>query len=413
MDQSDRQMAIDNAAEDRASNGSELTMQVSLKGQVVTVPVVTVHPNILILNHDNFRIASQLQDSNRAQAVLADPVSDSSQKEIETHLRKTKEFPDLLVQLKEYGQQEPGLISATGLLINGNTRAVALRKLGFGGMQVGVLPQSANNRDLVLIQASLQMRKWVHQDYSFTNELLFLEDFRKNLKLEDKSIVRELGWKPGKASENKLETKFRLLELIREVRTMATKPVPYSFFDDKQQSLEDLDKEYQKEKNVDLQAAENLKIIRLMAIVRGLTKDQVRAIDKDLANKEVEAIAKPAADEHDIFGARSPRDAFKKTVDSRFDDEGNSVAPSDKKEQEDAKRLQVAAENEINQKRLRNLLDGPNAMLADAIEKLEKTCFEAADQIGASDFDIERYSEHLEKIQELHVKLVSLRPDAN
>lgn len=401
MEQDKRIAGIEAALQDfDEKNG--LKRQVKLRGQEITVRVISVDPGLLLLNPDNFRIHSQLIDSPLKKEVTSDPTSEKSQKIISDLLSSTKDFKKLTDQLKEFGQQEPGLISWDGLLVNGNTRAVALRKLGIAGMLVGVLPKSANNKDLLLIQSDLQMQRWIHQDYSFTNELFFLEELRETLKLSSSNIVSRLGWQSGKRSEKKLEKKFRLLELIREVQRLSSTPIPYSYFDDKQQILEDIDADYQKEKEIDFARAEKLKREKFIAMVRGLTKDQVRIIDATWIDDEQDQ-------DDDIFPEDDSQKA-KIAISNYFGEEGYQ-SPEDQDEMEKAKQQRAAAENAINKKRMRNMLTKPNDILADATSKINDLLLELSDISSREDFETDSFLENVGQLENSYQKLMNTVED--
>lgn len=394
MDKSQRIKAIKDALEDFDEN-SGIRREVAIRGQKVAVKVVSLDPGLLLLNHENFRIHSQLEDSPQKDKVLQDPSDAEAQRIIEDLLSATKDFKALKEQLKEYGQQEPGLISSEGLLVNGNTRAVALRQLKSPGMLVGVLPSSANGKDLILIQSDLQMQRWIHQDYSFTNELLFLEELKNTLKLDDASIVKRLGWRSGRASEKKLQKKFRLLSLIREVKSVTERPIPYSFFDDKSQILEDLDTDYEKEKERDYQRAERLKEVKLIAMIRGLTKDQVRIIEPEVVIH---------SDENDVI-APPKENKLKKVANQWFTEGGEPQLASDPEEVKEAKDQKAEAENAINAKRIRNILDNPVSLLTDATNKIKDLLLDLATLSDQADFDKDTFLNEASKLEETYAKL--------
>jgi hypothetical protein len=406
MDASQRIKAIQDALNDFVeANG--IKRDVTIRGQRVAVRVVSLDPRLLLLNHDNFRIHSQLEDSAKRDIVFQDPSSAEGQKIIEDLLASTKDFKGLKEQLKEYGQQEPGLISYDGLLVNGNTRAVALRQLNSAGMLVGVLPKSANGKDLLLIQSDLQMQRWIHQDYSFTNELLFLEELKDTLGLDNANIVKRLGWKSGRASEKKLEKKFRLLRIIRDVRAASEKPVPYSFFDDKNQILEDLDADYEKAKEFNFEVAENLKRLKLVAMVRGLTKDQVRIIDEDWVE--------PHDSTGDSVIPKPEENELGKVINERFDDQGRVKLPDDPEEVEIAKKQRAKAENQIAAERMKNILGKPQDLLEDATKKINDLLLELSELADDGEFDKAKFLESASKLQTsyetLSGKLAELRDE--
>ena len=77
--------------------------------------------------------------------------------------------------------------------------------------------------------------------------------------------------------------------IIEEVRDLSTTYLPYHIFDTQEEHLKDLDKEYQQLKNSgDVDAAERMKWSRMAAVFLGINKDQVRTIDDQVFEDEVE-----------------------------------------------------------------------------------------------------------------------------
>lgn len=261
---------------------SKATYKIKFRGEDNYLKVIRVNPNSLLLNPKNNRLSGQLSDSKEKNTVLIDPTSITSQKILHTLLSETDQYQDLKEQLKILGQQEPGLITREGLLVNGNTRVAALRDLNVDYVEVAVLPSNVVDEDILNLEMSLQVQDLVHQDYTFTNELLLMKRF-----IDEGGSVKELANKMGwiRRGESKVNTRMRLLSYIEEVRRLTTPPIAYKIFDSKEQHLKDLDTEYQKYKNEgDIDAAESLKWMRLTSIFLKLNKDQVRAIDYDFVS---------------------------------------------------------------------------------------------------------------------------------
>ena len=285
----DREARIDaiNKALDAYEQGStKRTDEIEFRGKKILLPVVTLTPNVLLLNHNNARLSAQLVDHPRRDEVFKNPTSIEAQNVLGELLRATDKYKDLKVQLDSLGQQRPGIVTRDGLLINGNTRVVALREIGASGVDVAVLPADANSEDLLEIEMSLQMTRLVHQDYTFTNELLLMDRYVK-ADHSNKQLAIKMGWMRG--GEKKVETRLRILGIIEEVRNLSSTYLPYHVFDTKEEHLKDLDKEYQTLKNSgDIDAADRIKWSRIAAIFLGVNKDQVRAIDDQFFEDEVE-----------------------------------------------------------------------------------------------------------------------------
>ena len=233
-----RRNAITKSLEDYRHNNLKRTETIDYRGTKRSLEVITLPISLLLLNHDNSRLTAQLVDHPKKSSVELNPFSEESQTIIASLLRSTESFKTLLEELKKFGQQNPGLISRDGLLINGNTRLVALREIGAQGIDVAVLPEDALASDFLDVEMSLQMQKLTHQDYTFTNRLLLMKRY-----LDRGHTKNELGAKMGwvKNVTKKVDQNIRLLNLIDEIRSLRNSHFPYEFFDNKEQVLKDLD----------------------------------------------------------------------------------------------------------------------------------------------------------------------------
>jgi hypothetical protein len=250
-----------------------------------TLEVIRIDPNALLLNHDNSRVKAQLLDHPSRRIVEQDPTSVEAQEVLATLLRETEKFKALKEELKILGQKQVGLISRDGLLVNGNTRVVALRDLGISGVDVAVLPRDAGPREFLDLEMSLQMAQLTHQDYTFTNELLLIERY-KDFGHNDLDIARKMNWlRNGK---KKVDQKFQLLSLVKELRDTANPPLAYSTFDAKKQHLIDLNDEYQMMiSSGDVQGAERMKWGRFISMFLQVNKDQTRVIKDDFFEESI------------------------------------------------------------------------------------------------------------------------------
>lgn len=93
---------------------------------------------------------------------------------------------DELAQKK--AQTDPILITAQGVVVNGNRRLAAMRELSsgddaiedFGHINCMVLPASANEEDLLEIEFKLQMARETKLPYTWTNEARICKHLRDN-----------------------------------------------------------------------------------------------------------------------------------------------------------------------------------------------------------------------------------------
>lgn len=200
--------------------------------------VITIGVDEVLLNPQSHRIRSQLQDDPAWGELSKDPYSEAAQRTIVRHVREARdsdEFQALKDSLIEDGQTDPGVMTHTGLLINANTRAVALREIEDPGrrqLRVAVLPPTAKAEELTLLELRLQMQKDLKVDYTLTNELLFIEELSTVRRLSSKQIARELRIHPDnpKKGAAEIEARLQYLDLIRIMQRTPARPLPLTFF---------------------------------------------------------------------------------------------------------------------------------------------------------------------------------------
>lgn len=299
---------------EKKNGGMKKNLEVEYRGQKKILPVINIDPKVLLLNHANHRLTSQLEDHPRRRVVYDTPTTSAAQEILSELLRQTDAFGTLKEELKELGQQEPGLITREGLLVNGNTRVVALRELGKNGVDVAVLPGDVDAAAILELEIGLQMVHLTRQDYSFTNELLLLDKCRAMGDSVEK-IAQKMKWIRG--GKKKVEKKFQLLRLINEIRRMKSPPIVYKVFDLKSQHLIDLNDTYEGMKHADPAEAENLKWSRVAAIFLNLNKDQTRAVREGFIDEHVSDVLE---DENKVSGLELLNSLKRVTPDDGLDE---------------------------------------------------------------------------------------------
>ncbi len=136
------------------------------------------------LNHrtrsEQMRIADQ---QNRPDLFTADPNGEEAQTQQYQILADQEGFEDLKADLKARGQQQPAVVTAEGVLINGNRRTAALRSLFCEEdhqpsryVSCLILPADANVREIVDLETELQIAREFKEDYTWVNEALLIEE---------------------------------------------------------------------------------------------------------------------------------------------------------------------------------------------------------------------------------------------
>ncbi|MFN8215217.1 MAG: hypothetical protein U0R71_01355 [Solirubrobacterales bacterium] len=207
-------------------------------GDALVCPVITIGVDEVVLNPNSHRIKAQLQDEPEWATLKNDPYSEPSQlliRRLVREARKPDAFKDLQKSLLDEGQDYPGVITHRGVLINANTRAVAIAEFENPAkrfIRVAVLPSTVQEDQLALLELRLQMRKEMKADYSLTNELLFIEElFQRGL--AEKQIAAELRIFPdsAKKGEKEVQTRLQILDLIRELQQIPAERPKLTFFD--------------------------------------------------------------------------------------------------------------------------------------------------------------------------------------
>lgn len=273
----DRSSAIALALKSYRENGSKRTLSIEFRGKLVSLEVVTLNPDVPYFNPNNSRLRAQLAGHPKLNEIRTQPLAADSQAHIQALLAQTDKFGELKDQLHLLGQQEPGLISRSGMLVNGNTRLAGIRSLGLPGIDVAVLPEEANDDDFFQIEMQLQLRHLVHQDYTFTNRLLLVESILKRTGSRAKTIS-DMQWIRG--GDKKLDEHLGCLALVEEIRRL-NGAISYSFFDTKEEAIKNLHQQYSALQKSEPLAAERLKDMRVLGLLLGLNKDEVREMGED------------------------------------------------------------------------------------------------------------------------------------
>lgn len=278
-----RAEAIRSALEAEDSNPSAERHSIPWKGGSERCTVIEIDLDVVLLNHRSHRVKAQLESHPKRSKVMDDPFSAEAQAVIADLLRNSKGFNDIKSSLHEEGQLDPGVITRTGILVNANTRAVALRDLQKKYIKAMVLPDGATPNQISELELRLQVRTDLRQEYSFTNELLFIQECVEN-GWSLKRISKELGYTSSEGEKKgveKVQHQLRMLATISELREMSNKRLTYESFDEMKQAMIDLDLTYEKLKKKDVGAAQRLRTARVVGILSGMYYRDLRNVDED------------------------------------------------------------------------------------------------------------------------------------
>jgi hypothetical protein len=268
----------------QADYGVKETLQIEWRGAAKSLPVITMPLNLLLYNPDTHRVKAQRDfDQERDAAIDSDPWSIEAQQYLDYLLgalpndpsKVDPAFEKLRDDLETYAQKEPGIITPSGILINGNSRCAALRKGNTLQMRVAVLPSDWTWTDVTSVELELQMRKDYRRDYSFVNTLLALDE-----------AIGDVGPDSAMKAFRMAKTAFNrsvwILQAIRELTERSKQPDGATLnlrdFENDQGKLEELYRTYSATSRSDPEAADVLRESRLLALLMEKSKTDMRLV---------------------------------------------------------------------------------------------------------------------------------------
>ena len=281
------------------------TVTIEWRGGPQVLRVVSMPVKLLSYNPGTHRIRAQRTvDAARDRQLDEAPYSEEAQDYLHHLLRGDPTDPDkvdptfeaLKEDLDKHGQTEPGIITRSGILVNGNTRCAALRELKQESIRVGVLPSDAGHDDIDAVELTLQLRREYKRRLRVVYELLAIDERVK------------AGW-----SVDQIEKEFRvkttvdrsqwILAFIREAidrsrvklgngDTVAMRLIDFETHKGK---LEELHRRYSGLKEQAPDDADAMREARLIAIALNKSKTDARLIEHDFGEKYLAKVQQPAA----------------------------------------------------------------------------------------------------------------------
>ncbi|MET7735160.1 transcriptional regulator [Streptomyces sp. NPDC005402] len=289
-----------------AEDGAKITVE--WRGEQKHLHVISMPVDVLYFNPDTHRIRAQRTlQPERNRVLEEEPWSEAGQTYLHDLLRcrpsnPNQTDPDYLAlqdELDDVGQREPGIISPDGILVDGNTRCAALKDLGIRDIRVGVLPADTSRRDINSVELALQLRRDKRREYSYINRLIAIEDELADGRREE-DVARDFNIKKTTLQQDRWV--YQLInDAIDRSRTTNGAVLRLVDFEDHQEKLRELHRDYTKLAKTDRDAAEQLKESRLAMVVLNYAKTTVRLAEADFhsryLDKRLPDELRPAAQE--------------------------------------------------------------------------------------------------------------------
>ncbi|MEU6359846.1 ParB/RepB/Spo0J family partition protein [Streptomyces albidoflavus] len=300
-----RSMVEERLRQAMAENGAKVTVE--WRGEQKHLSVISMPVDLLYLNPDTHRIRAQRTLAPEQNQVLEEqPWSEDAQDYLALLLSRnpanpTQTDPDFTAlqdELDDFGQKEPGIISPDGILVDGNTRCAALRKIGIKDIRVGVLPADTSRRDINNVELALQLRKDKRREYSYINRLIAIEEELANGRRPE-DVARDFNIKTTTLRQDRW-----VYELVNDAIDRSKDPATgvglrLVDFEDHQEKLRELQRDYTKLAKTDPDGAEQLKESRLAMVVLNYPKTSVRLAEADFhtrfLDERLPADLRPAA----------------------------------------------------------------------------------------------------------------------
>lgn len=235
MTQASREQHINRALQQYREHheGVRPSLQAPIRDGAV-LEVINVPLDVPVLNTSSFRIAPRLADHPSRDEVLADPDSAKSQAIVAQLVRDShRQASDLKDSLADEGQDQPGVITRKGKLLNANTRCVLLRELVEEGrlpasttLKVAVLPSDITTSEELTLESVLQKQREYKDEYNLVSELMMIERLYSGANLSDAQIAKSLRYKTA----SRVKDLRAALQLMERARSLPDPTLPLSHF---------------------------------------------------------------------------------------------------------------------------------------------------------------------------------------
>ncbi|GAA2139365.1 hypothetical protein GCM10009760_21520 [Kitasatospora kazusensis] len=273
------------------AGGVRESLKIEWRGEPLNIEVIHMPTDNLYYNPQTHRIRAQRSHDPALDAELeANAWSTQSQDYLHFLLQAKPSNPDetdpdfdeLKKSIKSFGQNDAGLITRDGILVNGNSRRAALKELGGQSIRVAVLPGDSTWADISAVELSLQLRKDHRRDYSYINRLLAIDE-QLSLGRPLSSIAHEF-----RTTTIACEQDIWVLTCVREMidrSSVGGVRLRLVDFEDHQEKLKELRRRYAKEAAANREQADLIKEARMAAILLGFSKTDVRLIEQDFQDR--------------------------------------------------------------------------------------------------------------------------------
>lgn len=224
------------------------------------LPVVNVPTDWVRFSTLNHRTrAEQMREAKTtgmADLFSDDPLGSAAQQAQFEILASQDGFEELKSDLRDRGQQEPAVITAEGVLINGNRRSAGLRSLWLSDslpsaryVRAFVLPADTTPDELIDLETELQVARDYREDYSWVNEALLIEEIFTASNKDWPRTAQRMRLRPEKA-----RAQYEKLQQLHQLVALSNGTKFHADFVGNESAFDELSKHI-KDKPIDEQAS--------------------------------------------------------------------------------------------------------------------------------------------------------------
>lgn len=332
---SQREKVIKTYIDETVNCSTGRTKRLEIEGKVEELTIYRLPiDKLLVFNIENGRFAADLYTIEKKEKRKLDPWEKQDRNLIQKILLEKyhDETKRLEEDLEKVGQMEAGVITAAGVVINGNRRMAILMKLhkktsreNFNYLEVIILPRHLNDEEIYKIEARLQYAKEFKVVYGPVNELLKMrEGVKKGM------TRRQLAYLLGR-SKKYVEDHLFQLELLEKYSEYNWKEINYKKIEGAgiTEQMTVVAEILTKFKNEGLNLSEIKKYIELQFayMKAGCTYQDIRNLKdinlyKDIKSQSLEAL-----------NQLKKKEIFEETFKELIDDAGEAIKIKKKKKQ--------------------------------------------------------------------------------
>ena len=196
-------------AELRAKSEKAISLsKLYYKGLSSFHPVYSIDLDLLVYNRHNGRLETEMLTWQQEHAVADDEYSDELHGLIETFLWETNASRNrrTLQDLERKGQQRPGIVTLDGVIIDGNRRAMLLRRLERQQnekhyFEAVILPDAydENEKEIVRLETQYQLGEDAILDYGPLEKYLHAKRLKDALNIDEQEIAQLMGEPVGRS----------------------------------------------------------------------------------------------------------------------------------------------------------------------------------------------------------------------